>query len=634
MATRYSDIITLSKSRTVYNIREEGPHDWESFIANDQFNSLLDKAVKAVFNNDLDNHKSIWMAGTYGSGKSHAGAVIKHLLCDAKEDIMRYVDLEYGAPKYAMLRSNLLAMRDCKRLFPVNMYGQQSITHEDDLSLQLQREIKSSLEAAGIHIKVKTDFDTYVEHIGQNPEFWQMLIERSPKLASLAPNIDKLAADLAACDPGVLDKVNTALRENRFDVRMDSKNLVNWIIEVQNKLREGGVYNGLLIVWDEFTEIATSPAIGVKLLERLQEISDTLMSPEHDSYFLLISHPSALNALNEQKRNQTIGRYHYFTYNMETVSAFKIMSCKFNILDTEAHTKLVDEFYGSHPGLLEIYSATSNQPEETKSDLKKLYPLHPATADLATHYAREAGSSSRSVFEFLACDAVRAFFDNELLFNDYATITADYLWDYVREGKLAFADNLGDIVRALEAGALVEVGPHVPATNQATLQQLADMGVSRVWLSPELTLGQVADLAQDSPVPLGLIVAGAQELMITEHCLLMSQGPCNGQCETCPRRAQAHFLRDRKGYDFPVVTDMLGRSHLYNGIELDAVPTLPDLLDIGISAVMVDTTLMSKQEAEAATARAVRALDLARAEHRAVQKRPNTTTGHLFRGVS
>ena len=433
MATRYSDIITLSKSRTVYNIREEGPHDWETFIANDQFNSLLDKAVKAVFNNDLDNHKSIWMAGTYGSGKSHAGAVLKHLLCDPKEEIMHYVDLEYGAPKYAMLRSNLLAMRENKRLFPVSMYGQQSITHEDDLSLQLQREIKSSLEAAGIHINVKTDFDTYVDHIGQNPEFWQMLIERSPKLASFTPNIEKLAADLATCDPGVLDKVNAALRENRFDVRMDSKNLCNWIIEVQNKLREGGVYNGLLIVWDEFTEIATSPAIGVKLLERLQEISDTLMSPEHDSYFLLISHPSALNALNEQKRNQTIGRYHYFTYNMETVSAFKIMSRKFNILDEKAHSRLVNEFYDNHPGLLDIYSGTSNQPEETKSDMKKLYPLHPATADLATHYAREAGSSSRSVFEFLACDAVRAFFDDELLFNNFATITADYLWDYVRE---------------------------------------------------------------------------------------------------------------------------------------------------------------------------------------------------------
>ncbi len=208
------------------------------------------------------------------------------------------------------------------------------------------------------------------------------------------------------------------------------------------------------------------------------------------------------------------------------------------------------------------------------------------------------------------------------------------LWDYVRKGKPVFADNLGDAVRALECGALVEIGPHVPATNTATLQALAAMGVRRVWLSPELTLGQIADLAQSCPVPLGLVVAGAQELMVTEHCLLMSQGPCNEQCETCPRRSVSHFLRDRKGYDFPVVTDMLGRSHLYNGIELDAVPSIPDLVDLGISAVMVDTTLMSKQEAASATARVVRALSLAQSDHRGVQKRPHTTTGHLFRGVS
>ena len=208
------------------------------------------------------------------------------------------------------------------------------------------------------------------------------------------------------------------------------------------------------------------------------------------------------------------------------------------------------------------------------------------------------------------------------------------LWDYVREGKPVLADNLGDALRAAECGARVEIGPHVPVTNAASLQVLAELGISRVWLSPELSLGQIAELAETSPVPLGLVVAGAQELMVTEHCLLMSQGPCNGQCEACPRRSVAHYLHDRKGYDFPVVTDMLGRSHLYNGIELDAVPVMPDLLDMGVSAVMVDTTLMSRQEAESATARAIRARDLAQTQHRAIQKRPNTTTGHLFRPVA
>ncbi len=32
---------------------------------------------------------------------------------------------------------------------------------------------------------------------------------------------------------------------------------------------------------------------------------------------------------------------------------------------------------------------------------------------------------------------------------------------------------------------------------------------------------------RDSPVELGLTIMGAQELMVTEHCLLMSQGPCD-----------------------------------------------------------------------------------------------------------
>ncbi|MBP3866819.1 MAG: U32 family peptidase, partial [Eggerthellaceae bacterium] len=208
------------------------------------------------------------------------------------------------------------------------------------------------------------------------------------------------------------------------------------------------------------------------------------------------------------------------------------------------------------------------------------------------------------------------------------------MWDYVREGKTVYADSLASVMRALDVGAKVEVGSHVPVTNAASLEVLAGLGVERAWLSPELTLGQIDDIARTSPIELGLTVIGAQELMITEHCLLMSQGPCNEQCETCPRRSTAHKLVDRKGFDFPVVTDMLGRSHLYNGVELDIAQNVVDLIDIGVTAIMVDTTLMDKKEASDAVGRAVRARDLAVSERRAVQKRPKTTTGHLFRGVS
>ena len=206
-------------------------------------------------------------------------------------------------------------------------------------------------------------------------------------------------------------------------------------------------------------------------------------------------------------------------------------------------------------------------------------------------------------------------------------------WDYVREDKPVLADSWGAVMRALNIGSLVEIGPHIPIMNEAALQFAAELGVRRIWLSPELTLGQIAELAECSPVELGVFVSGAQELMICEHCLLMSQGPCAETCETCARRSAAHHLVDRKGFEFPVVTDMMGRSHLYNGIELDAVPNIPDFINMGVSSFMVDTTLMDKKSAEAAVARTARALDIAQREQRSVGKRPNTTTGHLFRGV-
>lgn len=430
MATKYSDIITLSKTKTVYSIRDEAPSDWKTFIANDQFNAVLDTAVKAVLNNDAEKHKSLWIAGTYGTGKSHAAAVLKHLLCDPVEDIKDYIDIEYKDSKYDILRTNLTILRQQKRLFPVNLYGQQSITHEEDLSLQLQREIKDALKKTGVAVTVHTDFDSYVNHIDQKPEFWEMLIEQSPKLKAAVHDIKKLRSELASGEVGILDKANEALRESRLDVRLEIENLRQWIFEVQNKLREAKIADGLLIIWDEFTEIGKS-AIGERILGRLQEIADSMINEENDSYFLLISHPSALNLLSEQKRTQTLGRYHYIPYNMAQVSAFKIMSRKFNILDDKAHEQLVDEFYKAHADLLEIYTAESNQKEDTKRDIEQLYPLHPATANLATFYAREAGSSSRSVFEFLACDAVKEFFDDEQAYAEYRTITPDYLWDYV-----------------------------------------------------------------------------------------------------------------------------------------------------------------------------------------------------------
>lgn len=173
------------------------------------------------------------------------------------------------------------------------------------------------------------------------------------------------------------------------------------------------------------------------------------------------------------------------------------------------------------------------------------------------------------------------------------------------------------------------IGPKMYATNLEALQTWAALGATFAWLSPELTLHQIKLLCDMSPIPLGLVVSGRQELMVSDHCFLTAEGPCDRRCATCERRLGApRFLEDRKGYRFPITTDAKGKGHLYNAVPLDVVHAIPDLLNAGVKGFAVDTTLMNGREAEDELNRVRRAL-----KGKQQEKRENTTTGHLFRAV-
>ncbi len=432
MATRYSDIIALRGQKAAYNIQTEEDGAWRVFIANEQFNDILRKVIASVFNNDTNVHKSFWIEGTYGTGKSHAAAVIKHLLCDPVSEISDYLNEEYSDPKYAVLKDSVFNLRAKKRLFPVTMYGQNSIAQRDDLPLQMQREIKKALLKAHLDIDVKTDCDNYVAHIRSNRQMWELILEQSPKLSSFTPTVDKLIASLTEQDSGILAKVKDVLRDTGIDIRLETEKLSDWLFEVQDKLAQTTDYDGILLIWDEFTDVMKSD-YGLSLLVDLQRLADETMNADNNSYLFFISHPSALNSLKAEERDKTKGRYLYMRYNMEPVSAFKIMSRKFKLVGSEEELRRISSpFYDKCAPLLASFTKDSANRSETIADIRNLFPVHPATANLATYYAREAGSSSRSVFQFLGENpAIKAFLDDENKFLNRETITADYLWDYV-----------------------------------------------------------------------------------------------------------------------------------------------------------------------------------------------------------
>ena len=437
MANKYSDAIRIRETKSAYNIETEGLGEWKNFIPNEQFNTILQNVILSVNKKIIDEHRSFWLEGTYGTGKSDAAAVIKHMLCDSLEEIKDYIDEEYSAEKYAMLKQSLLELRGKTRLFPVTMYGLCSIAHKDDLSLQIQTHIRKALKAANIEITVKTDFDNYISNIEKNPQMWDTIISNDLELSSYAPDRKKLIKDLSDFDSSVLTAMKNALRNTGFHVRLEQDNLCKWFFEVQDELSRTTEYTGILLIWDEFTDVMLSD-IGQSLLVDLQELAEATQDIKNNSYFFHIAHPSALDNLKAEERTKTLGRYKFMKYNMEPVSAFKIMSRKF-VHDQNStspaykeYINMTSKYFAQMREVYEKYASTSNNPLETVGDMKLLFPVHPSTANLATYYAREAGSSSRSVFEFLGSNpAIREFLDDEEKFKNGDMITADYLWDFV-----------------------------------------------------------------------------------------------------------------------------------------------------------------------------------------------------------
>jgi U32 family peptidase len=195
--------------------------------------------------------------------------------------------------------------------------------------------------------------------------------------------------------------------------------------------------------------------------------------------------------------------------------------------------------------------------------------------------------------------------------------------------------NLGLVGAAAAKGAQVAADWSLNALNGHSVVQLAQLGASLVWLSPELSGRQVAQIASQGSVDVGIGVYGRQELMVTEHCVLMAEGPCDQHCKACQRRAGSRTLRDRKGFEFPVRTDIAGRTHLYNSVLLDLSTEVHEIVSAGVSAIRLDLELEGKDEAVRQTRRFKELLERV-AIGVAPQERvrdASTTSGHYFRGV-
>lgn len=203
--------------------------------------------------------------------------------------------------------------------------------------------------------------------------------------------------------------------------------------------------------------------------------------------------------------------------------------------------------------------------------------------------------------------------------------------------------NIGSLYAARQlTGLPVEADFSLISYNIEALRHLAELGVSRAVLSPELNMAQLSELAGRSPMPVECLVEGNLELMVSEYCCTgsflggLDRGSCGAPCVTSDK---SFFLKDRKDIKFPLVMDQYCHMHLLNSSRLSMLPHAMKFRAMGISSLRLDGRYMDEGQLRKTVRNYRRYMaypaELTEAEKKAVQllEGENITRGHYFRGV-
>lgn len=422
---RYADFIKMQNFLPVYDITAEQSADsWKNFIPTNQFNDLLQRSLNAITSSEPSKRRSLWIRGTFGTGKSHASAVVKHLLYDDSESILDYCETIQNVS----LREQIKALRKQKRYFPIVIKGVEGAYDVPRFKLSLQRETLSALKKAGYNdIVVQSGFQNAINYVEKSPSIINDVLQKDIRLRAIASDIKDLTAKLKNDDIETYMCLDRALSE-LHSVFLSVDNISDWLAEIEQEIENRGVADGMIIFWDEFTSVMdTIKSDRINVLQNIAEKS------QHTNLFLfLISHrvEFEIDAKDKDEKKKMNDRFDTIDYRMDEVSTYRIMSHAFQPYNVEDFCLLRYNMTNALGGLMN-YLCDNN--DEEKVSIKKLFPLHPYTAYLCSRMADWIGSANRSVIRFMNDDergGFKAFINDDYAYEQGILLTADRLWDF------------------------------------------------------------------------------------------------------------------------------------------------------------------------------------------------------------
>lgn len=423
-----------------FNIVQEKPDAWKTFISNSSFENNVKKIFHAFLatKSNLNDRKSIWISGTYGTGKSHSTAVVKHLLSDPISEIEDFkkslADIQ--------LRSMIDDFRKEHKAFPVVLRGAYTIGNVTDMCYEIQKQTRDALAKAGIQLSIKTDFEKAISLLDNvyMESFWNNLLKDDLRI--FCESKDDIKKSLQEYDKEILGIIDNRYRKIN-DGGFGTSSITKWLKDVQHELVKTGAADHLVIIWDEFTSL-TSLQESRSILNTTQDIAEIAKEfDEHNNpeniFLIVVTHKNpeqtdAYRLKDAEEQKLALARFITCQYEMQPNTTYHILSSTLNRINEPLLKELVKERVSSDvavSGVIDrIAENTKGNLNEIKNKITSLYPFHPYTAYLSTFVSRQLGDAERSVFNFLNDEEVgfKKFIKNKI--GAYKFMPTSYIWDF------------------------------------------------------------------------------------------------------------------------------------------------------------------------------------------------------------
>lgn len=421
---------------------------WKNTYPHETFIELL-KNVEAMLGGTTK--RSVWIHGTYGTGKSQCAYALKKILEVPEEELKEYWNSYDGLKTNTDLLNKLLGHKD-RGIVTAYRYASGGITTPRDLYFAVQESVSKALDDARKDKKVtylgeNTLKECVICWISEHKEIFDILLKKPEWSATFSQsNSDEVINILEKNNAvkSLMDNIfKLADKEGITAMSIDGDGLKNWLKDViiQNDIK-------IVLVWDEFSGFFKQ---NRNSLDEFQKI--VALCQEVPFYFIVVTHQTESIINSEDNSWKVIQqRFKFSLITLPDNIAFNLIGHAFNV--KQAAKGMWNICAGDLNGRLNASRAAVMKTARITDPkvIKDIMPIHPMAALVLKNIATAFQSNQRSMFDFIKTlndddtKAFQWFIEQYGPDDDHPLLTIDMLWDFFYEkGR----DNLTPDIRMI-----------------------------------------------------------------------------------------------------------------------------------------------------------------------------------------